>query len=99
MTAVRWVVPDNPCRNCWFRPAASGWETCTPCFFRPQRWRVPCSCDPAPLAALLPGVVEVLAETCATTRVNHRTTMPVCPHGRTGHCEDCPNHHNTRERS
>lgn len=33
-------VPGWVCRNCRVRGKAPGFETCTPCFFYPQRWRV-----------------------------------------------------------
>lgn len=52
--------PGGLCRCCWWRPAEAGWATCKPCFFRPERWRVACSCSP------------VLAETAATQRINQR---------------------------
>jgi len=37
--------------------------------------------DPDRLADVLPGVVEVLAETCATRRVNHCHTNEGTDHG------------------
>lgn len=44
MTDNRTAHPSGLCRICWLRPATAGWATCSPCFYRPDRYRIPCTC-------------------------------------------------------